>query len=65
MRKEHWRIIPGWDNYMVSDLGRVKCLNYHNTGKEGILKPFKDSNGRLQVELCRQGETWQRDSSHQ
>lgn len=59
MRKEYWRIIPGWDNYMVSDLGRVKCLDFHRTGKEGILKPFKDSNGRLQVELYRKGETWQ------
>lgn len=44
---------------MVSDLGRVKSLNFHNTGKEGIMKPFKDSKGRFQVELQNKGKTWQ------
>ncbi len=34
---EEWRIIPGFDYYLVSNLGRVKSTLY---GRERILKPF-------------------------
>lgn len=57
MKKEHWRIVPGWDNYMVSDLGRVKSLDFNHTGKEEILKQYKTGpKGRLQVWLYKDGE---------
>ena len=39
MNKEEWRLIPDYPNYMISNLGRVKSLNYCRTGKERILKP--------------------------
>ena len=37
--EEIWKMIPGYEGlYMVSNLGRVKSLNYRHTGKEHILK---------------------------
>lgn len=39
MRKEYWRQVVGYEGlYEVSNIGRVKSLNYHQTGKEAILK---------------------------
>ena len=50
MEKEIWKTIDGYPNYMVSNLGRVKSLNYNGTGREKILKPTKNKyNGYLQV----------------
>ena len=36
-KDEIWREIEGVPGYLVSDQGRVKNLNYRNTGKERIL----------------------------
>ena len=39
MEKEYWRPVVGYEGlYEVSYLGRVKSLNYRQTGKEAILK---------------------------
>lgn len=38
---EIWKDIEGYPNYQVSNMGRVKSLNYNRTGKEKILKPSK------------------------
>ena len=49
---EVWRDIKGYEgSYRVSNLGRIKSLNYRHTGKEGILKPKTTKNGYLQVNL--------------
>lgn len=53
---EQWRPVNGYENYEVSNLGRVKSLNYNHTGKEKILKPLKERNGYLRVNLCRDGK---------
>lgn len=53
---EEWRDIPGYEGYMVSDLGRVKSLNYKNTGQERILKLGKKDNGYLYVGLSKDGK---------
>ena len=54
MKGEIWKDIEGYEGlYQVSNMGRVKSLNYKHTGKEGILKPY--GNGYLQVELCKEG----------
>lgn len=54
---EEWRDIKGYEGkYMVSNLGRVKSLNYNNTGKEGILEGYDNSHGYLYVKLCKDGK---------
>ena len=53
---ETWKPIAGYEGlYEVSDLGRVKSLNYNHTGIEKILKPRKNTWGYLQVILCKDG----------
>jgi len=46
MRKEEWKIIEGYDNYMVSNLGRVKNIK---TGL--LLKPNTNKDGYLYVTI--------------
>ena len=42
--------------YQISNLGRVKSLDYHRTRKEQILKPATDKGGYLFVGLCKNGK---------
>ena len=53
---EIWKKIDGYENYEISNLGRVKSLNYHRTVKEQVLKPFKNNNGYLRVFLYENGK---------
>lgn len=54
---EQWRPVKGYEGlYEVSNLGRVKSLNYHRTGVEKILKPSNVGNGYLFVHLSRNGK---------
>ena len=54
---EIWRtaIVDGetYEGFEVSNLGRVKSLNYQNTGKTKLLKPYEDTSGYLQVKLSK------------
>lgn len=52
---EQWKIIEDYPDYMVSNFGRVKSLNYRNTGKEKIMTPNKLNNGKgyLRIELSK------------
>ena len=45
---EIWKAIEGFEDYQVSNDGRVKSLKW---GKEKILKPFKDGGGYYMVTL--------------
>lgn len=46
---EQWRDIAGYEGmYQVSDLGRVRSLKY---GKVRVLRPGKNNNGYLRVNL--------------
>ena len=55
--KEIWRDIKGYEGkYQVSNMGRVKSLNYKNTGKERIMKPHDNGRGYLRVVLCKEGK---------
>ena len=57
MKEEIWKDIQGYEGkYMVSNWGRVKSLNYRNTGKEGILKGVANGNGYLEVILFKEGK---------
>ena len=48
---KEWREIDGFPNYMVSNTGEIKSLNYNKTGREKILIPHKLSNGYLGINL--------------
>ena len=40
MKNEVWKDIPDYEGlYQVSNLGRIKSLNFNKTGKEKIMKP--------------------------
>jgi hypothetical protein len=54
---EFWRDVQGYEGiYQVSDLGRVKSLNYGGTGKEAIMKQQDNGNGYKFVRLSKKGE---------
>ena len=54
---EIWRDIEGYEGlYQVSNLGKVKSLNYNRTKKEKILKTVPNSYGYLQLRLSYKGE---------
>ena len=42
--------------YRVSNLGRILSLNYKNTGKAKLRKPFEMPNGYFVVHLRKNGE---------
>ena len=46
--KEEWRVIKGFEDYMISDQGNVKSLKF---GKEKILRSRKKTNGFYAVVL--------------
>ena len=55
--KEEWRDIKGFEGkYQISNMGRVKSLNYRHTGKEKILKSYDYGQGYLYVHLCKDGK---------
>ena len=50
--EEVWKDIIGYEGlYQVSNLGRVKSLDYDRTGREQVLKPKMDINGYLSVTI--------------
>ena len=52
LEREEWRDIEGYEGkYQISNKGRVKSLNYRNSGKEGLMKPYKNEGGYLKVNL--------------
>ena len=57
MEEEIWKPIKDYEGlYEVSNLGRVKSLNYRGTGKWKILKNIECSNGYLVVVLTKNGK---------
>ena len=56
---EKWKDIPGYEGlYQISSCGRVKSLNYRQTGKEKILKQIT-VNGYKLVNFCNNGKVKQ------
>ncbi|HBQ5645167.1 TPA: HNH endonuclease [Klebsiella variicola] len=56
--KEEWKVIKGYENYAISNLGRVKRLTSRTCAKAGtILKSVQRSKSRayLSVDLCYEG----------
>ena len=63
MEVEKWKTIEWNPNYQVSNLGRVKSIerkvkhrNSYITLREKILKPFKNKDGYLRVNLLEDGK---------
>lgn len=57
IKDETWRSVKGYEGlYEVSDLGRVRTLNYHRTGKVKVMRPGLGKNGYLVVNLCKDGK---------
>lgn len=55
--EEIWKDIEGYDGtYQVSNLGRVKSINAHNTGKEYTLT-LMDKKGYYQVHINYKGKS--------
>lgn len=54
---EEWRDIIGYEGiYQISNLGRVKSLNYNNTGKEGLRELDDDKYGYKVINLYKNGK---------
>jgi len=55
--REIWKDIKDYEGlYQVSNLGRIKSLNYNHTGKEKVMKPYKTKKGYFYIHLCKNGE---------
>ena len=51
--EEIWLPIKGYEGkYEISNMGNVRSLNYHQTGKCKVLKPQKHKSGYLIIDLC-------------
>ena len=50
-QEEQWRVIEGYENYMVSNMGNVWSI----TNKKR-LSPIDNGNGYMRVNLCSHGE---------
>ena len=56
--EEVWKDVPGYEGlYEVSNLGRVRSLNYQNTGKSNIRIPFTAKNGYMSIRLSKDNKT--------
>lgn len=54
---ECWKPVEGYEGlYEVSTNGGAKSLNYNKTGKEKILKPGKNKQGYLYINLWKNGK---------
>ena len=57
---EQWRtaVYKGepYEDYKVSNLGKILSLNYRRTGKAEVMNPGDDGRGYLQVQLWKNGE---------
>ena len=54
---ELWKDIEGYEGlYQVSNMGRVKHLNFNNTGREKVMKPASREDRYTVVSLCKGGK---------
>lgn len=56
LSNEEWRDVVGYEGkYQVSNLGRVRSLNFHREKRMAILHPIIDIGGYATVKLCLKG----------
>lgn len=51
MEVEIWKIVSGYERYEVSNFGRVKSLNYKNTGEARLMKGHVNEDGYTMIHL--------------
>lgn len=56
MIKEIWKDIEGYPGYQVSNLGRVRSLNYHRSGQVRVLELLKGAHDYTQINLYKNGK---------
>ena len=56
VRKTSAQLFQGFEDYYVSDYGRVANFNYRNTGDSILLKPFNTKDGYEQISLVNNGK---------
>jgi len=56
MIEEEWRTVKDFENYKVSNFGRIKNINFRNTGRDYILKPNLNRGGYLKLSLSKDGK---------
>lgn len=56
LENEQWLPIEDYEDYEVSNYGRVKSLNYNHTNQEQILKQYTNIYGYQQVGLWKDGK---------
>lgn len=55
-KTEKWKDVPDYEGmYRISDLGRIKSLNYKRTNQYKILKPYLNNVGYRKISLCKNG----------
>lgn len=52
---EIWKVIKGFENYQISNFGKIKSLGNNASKKEKILIPSIDYKGYLTIGLCKNG----------
>lgn len=55
--EETWKVIDGYENYEVSNLGRVMSLKYHRGNRKVILKQSINAYGYPVVSLSKNGKS--------
>lgn len=56
MLYEIWRPVVGYEKYEVSNMGRIRSLNYNKTGQIKVLSSrINKRNGYVQIVLCEYG----------
>ena len=50
MCEENWKVVKDYENYMISDYGRVFSIL-----KNIMMKPYLEKNGYHRVQLCKDG----------
>ena len=50
---EEWRVIPGYENYEVSNLGQIRSLNWKRTGTIRIGSVTKKCAKEIFVKNCK------------
>lgn len=55
LKGELWRCIPNFNRYQASNLGRIRSLNYKNSGLIKVLSPATAKDGYLKTVLLNDG----------